>query len=277
MKMARIGAGALLCTVSMTLTLACEAEGGAYEDEAYLDEDADLDEEELLDEEDRIDDEYLYEDETDGSYDDEGYELEPEDLDLTIEENTDPVAANGSWLGGQGGSLYGTRCPVGTVGIGLSVLPTANGQLIRHIGLVCGTRSWVEAGLSVPSSQQWVISTGFRSDVWPHPTHPSHQYPRAAYDVEMALESNQFFFCDPGFAMRGIGARSGAMIDRIENLSCKRIDGGGGLLLYSESVNLGGWGGTSNTSYCTSWHELVDGLQFRSGWQLDGFRSLCSP
>lgn len=278
MKMARTGAGALLCTIaSMTLTVACEAEGDAYEDEAYLDEEESRDEEALVDEADGIDDEYLDEDETGGaSYDDETYEVEPEDLDLTIAENTDPEAANGNWLGGQGGSPYGGRCPSGTVGIGLSVLPTANGQLVRHIGLVCGARWRVEAGQTVPSYEQWVISTGFRSDVWPYPTHPSHTYPRATYDIEMALESNELFFCNPGFAMRGIRARTGAMIDRIESLSCKRIDGPGNPLLYGESVNVGGWGGTSNPSYCTSWHEVVDGLEFRSGWQLDGFRSLCS-
>ena len=255
-------AGALLVSACLS---ACAAEGDVEDMEMEGLEELD---EELLDEEDVLgaaEDEELEEDDA---------LWEPDELQA----DRDPLEAgpnDGPLVGGSGGSFDEEHCPTGYIGVGTSVLRESNGQRIKHIGLICSPQIFVEFGLQTTAADQFVVATGFRSNRWPYYFREGGLKPKLQYDFEMLLESNTVHMCDPGFAVRGIRVRAGSRVDRVENLSCLNLNFTGGSLIYPEAVNVGGWGGTSQPTYCPGWPDAADGLHWREGWSLDAIGTLC--
>jgi len=216
----------------------------------------------------------------DDALDDAG-DFDPEDVEMIPE--PDPQEVYAGWVGGFGGTQYTRHCPNGMTAIGVTA--ASNGQYVRQLGLVCGPEYLVEGGFGVGVAAQEVISTGYHNG-WP--VAPADQ-PRATFDasafnpvpwLRYKAPGTVYRLCDAGYRLNKIDVRSGALIDRVQSITCW-WDGPGGQgprgLVYSTGVNVGGFGGTLRSSSCqTTSEKFANGLQFRSGWLLDGFRIDCN-
>ena len=217
--------------------------------------------------------------------DDDPIDFDPEDVELLPE--PDPQEVFAGWVGGGGGSQYMASCPIGDTAIGITA--ASSGQHVRQLGLVCGPEALVEAGFGVGIGAQWVMSTGYRYNTFFFNAQvaPAEQ-PRGTFDASELNPSpwhrykapgSSYFICDPGYRLNKIDVRSGALVDRIQSITCW-WDGPGGQgprgVVYSRAVNVGGFGGSFGSSSCqTTSENFVDGFLFRSGWILDGFRLDC--
>lgn len=209
-------------------------------------------------------------------------DFDPEDVELIPE--IDPQAVYAGWVGGSGGSLFTRHCPNGMTGIGITA--ASSGQYVRQLGLVCAPEYLVEGGFNVGAEVQEVISTGYYNSG--SLVAPADQ-PRLTFDasafnplpwLRYKAPGTVYRVCDAGYRLNKIDVRSGALVDRIQSITCW-WDGPGGQgprgLIYSTAVNIGGTGGSFGSSSCQSTSEkFVNGVQFRSGWLLDGFRIDCN-
>ncbi|PKN36396.1 MAG: hypothetical protein CVU63_16455 [Deltaproteobacteria bacterium HGW-Deltaproteobacteria-20] len=78
-------------------------------------------------------------------------------------------------------------------------------------------------------------------------------------------------WCPIGRAIHRLTLRSGALVDRIESMSCKQVSG---TASASVSILVGGTGGTQTTSQCPT-GTFVDGLYTRTGALVDGLALHC--
>lgn len=190
-----------------------------------------------------------------------------------------------SWVGGFGGSYAGRDCPYAMTAVGLTAAPTPGGTLVRQVGIICGFEAEVEAGNPILTGGQFIIASGYSNSGyqvstnwnWRPAWHASAFSPLPWFRYR--APNTQYHLCDAGYRLNKIDVRDGTYIDRLAGYTCW-WDGPGGQgprgVVYSTSVNVGGWGGSWDSSSCQGTGEnFVHGVRFRSGAWLDGFRVNC--
>jgi hypothetical protein len=165
------------------------------------------------------------------------------------------------YKGGAGGHAEAPTCPEGTVAIGTT--QRADKGVVGYVGLLCADRDTVAAGKSPKSGD--ITFVGPEGNNLPA---RSVSYPRFAQSLPANMITK---WCPIGRAIHRLTLRSGALVDRIESMSCKQVSGPS---FGPVSIQVGGTGGTQTTSQCPT-GTFVDGLYTRTGALVDGLALHC--
>ncbi len=219
-------------------------------------------------------------------------DLEP-DADGFVAE-VDPSAAWVNFVGSTGGTSTTGFCPSGFSAIGVGVSST--GLYVRQLVLLCGPDLMIEDRITVSSSSQYVLASGYynpggvggvgaslvaSSENWRPVWEAADSWWLGASRYK--APGTSFHQCDDGYKLRSINARAGTYVDRIVSGRCL-WDGPGASgprgTIYTMPVDVGGPGGTADASEC--WTPGAGGrfayaINFRSGYWLDGFVLNCHP
>ncbi len=234
-----------------------------------------------------LDEEALADSEGDEQTDaEEGFELSPLPEDPSLGSELNPLADYGNYRGGSGGTAFNLNCPPFTSAVGLAASETSSGNLVRQVAVVCAPDFDIAAG--VPSSEvsQVVSSSSYHNgstyvsastnsrSLWD--LSALSPIPSARYKAP----GTSYHLCNPGYRLSSIAVRSGSYVDRIAGITCWWDGAGnppGGGVVYSNTISIGGWGGSHGSTSCQNTDELfADGLFVRSGALLDGIRIYCN-
>ena len=174
---------------------------------------------------------------------------------------SDQAAGYLAYKGGAGGHAEAPTCPEGTVAIGTT--QRADKGVVGYVGLLCADRDIVAAGQAPKSGD--ITFVGPEGNDLPA---RSVSYPRFAQSLPANMITK---WCPIGRAIHRLTLRSGALVDRIESMSCKQVSG---TASASVSILVGGTGGTQTTSQCPT-GTFVDGLYTRTGALVDGLALHC--
>jgi hypothetical protein len=169
-------------------------------------------------------------------------------------------------VGGTGGMSYHLRCPAGMVAIGTA--QNAPGATIGQFGIVCAARDRVEMGETIWPWSTWIA----------HGAQDLGTLYQAGVDSYVAYSASapggiSRVTCDTGYALDGLQAHAGSLVDRIDFIHCLNVaklpgKAGG----YWQAVGVGGAGGVTKTSMCLN---PVAGLYVHAGAVTDGFALEC--
>ncbi len=193
-------------------------------------------------------------------------------------------------MGGFGGSYASSGCPGGFSVIGVAASST--GSYVRQLALVCGPDSRINAGQVVPTTEQFVIASGYYNNGFNGLNTglvSANWNWRPVWDESDTVFAGPYRYkapgtgyrlCNPGYEVSKIDVHAGSYVDRIDSITCEWSGAGfppGGAFIYPRSVNIGGGGGVSRSSSCQSvpGSGTGDGAGFRSAYWLDGFRMSC--
>ena len=180
-----------------------------------------------------------------------------------------------SWTqtaGGAGGTSKLLWCGDDKVAIGSVQSAVGRGRLVGQFGLICASRASVSAGVIPPVSARTVIHGSVAGG--------SGSSYRAQLQTLSAYRRRKpggvrETYCRAGRAITGVHVRGGALIDRIDSLSCGSISWAGGYDEEFVSVGVGGSGGRYQALSCGG--RTVSGLMIRSGGSTDAIALSCAP